>query len=151
MLVAGGYNSSSYLSSAELYDPATGTWTDDRLVTPHAISHGDLAAQWPGAGRGGRRTAAAIFPARSCTIRPAGTWTATGALNTARECAHGDVAAQWQGAGRGRHGSSGYLSSAELYDPATGTWTATGAMNTARDCHTATLLPNGKVLVAGGY
>src|SRR5260370_42313640 len=32
-----------------------------------------------------------------------------------------------------------------------GTWTATGNLNTVRQSHTATLLPNGMVLVAGGF
>ena len=84
-----------------------------------------------------------------------GHWTATGSLASARDghtetlLASGKVLVAG-GLGFGvRHPT--YLSSAELYDLATGIWTATGSLATTRDYHTATLLPSGKVLVAGGF
>lgn len=44
---------------------------------------------------------------------------------------------------------SGAVATAELYDPRTGTWSVTGSMTTPRAWHTATLLADGMVLVAG--
>jgi N-acetylneuraminic acid mutarotase len=38
----------------------------------------------------------------------------------------------------------------EIYDPASNTWSSAGTMNSNRVAHVAALLPNGKVLVAGG-
>jgi hypothetical protein len=50
----------------------------------------------------------------------------------------------------GGQNNSGALSSAELFNPATGRWTATGDMGAVRTSFTATALPDGDALVAGG-
>lgn len=85
-----------------------------------------------------------------------GTFTSTGTLTTGHNYRHsstllpnGKVLVAGGEAPNNILGS-GILASAELYDPDTGTWTATGSLATGRSGHTATLLPNGKVLVSGG-
>ena len=86
-------------------------------------------------------------------IAQCGTWTATGNLNTARNQHTATLLLNGKVLVTGGNSDGGIavaIASAELYDPANGTWTATGSLITARFNHTATLLPNGKVLVAAG-
>ena len=79
-----------------------------------------------------------------------GTWTTTGSLNTARTGHVATLLPNGEVLVAGGGNATGFLPSAELYDPATGKWTVSGSMATARGQQTATLLPNGEVLVAGG-
>jgi hypothetical protein len=83
-----------------------------------------------------------------------GTWTLTSNMSTARVnptatlLNNGKVLVV---GGYSIDDNSFPLASAELYDPTTGTFSPTGSLSTARRNHTATLLSNGKVLIAGGY
>lgn len=80
-------------------------------------------------------------------------WRATGSLNQARYnhrsvlLSDGRVLAI-----SGEDASTNALTSAEIYDPTAGTWSFTGSLSLGRaqGCE-AVLLPNGKVLVSGGY
>ncbi|TMK30558.1 MAG: hypothetical protein E6G61_06125 [Actinobacteria bacterium] len=86
---------------------------------------------------------------------PVGTWRSTGSMSVARKLHTATLLPNGQvlvagGVDSDDDASAKALASAELYDPRTGTWSATGSMLHPRAWHTATLLPNGLVLVAGG-
>lgn len=51
---------------------------------------------------------------------------------------------------KGTDSASGMAPEAEVYDPATNTWSSAGRLLTPRRRHTATLLPDGRVLLAAG-
>lgn len=86
------------------------------------------------------------------------TWRATGSLSDARWSHTANllrdgrvlVAGGFGEPYRAGSNAQPVLDTAELYDPKTGTWTPAGSMATRRALHTATLLPDGRVLVAGG-
>jgi hypothetical protein len=52
--------------------------------------------------------------------------------------------------GSNNHNIGSILSICELYDPVTNTWSVVDSMNQKRKYHSATLLPDGRVLVSGG-
>jgi hypothetical protein len=153
VLVAGGSDGDSSqdaLSTAELYDPSSGTWTTtgDMLVagegrTATLLRNGRVLVVGSAYGN---PSAAELFDPIS------GTWTATGSLT--KYFGHGTATLLPDGrvlwAGGPPDGRDHGWPTAELYDPSTGSWTATGNMVRLRVGHTATLLSDGTVLVAGG-
>ena len=85
-----------------------------------------------------------------------GKWTSTGSMATARAYFRmvmlpgGKVLVVGGCTKLNSKGCGGITAAAEIYDPSKGKWSSTGPMHAARGNLTATLLPNGKVLVAGG-
>ena len=144
VLVVGGEGDD--LTSAELYDPATGTWsaTGKMVEWVDAPPGINLGKEYSDATLLGDGKVLVTASNSAQLYDPAsGTWTATGKMigvfnDTATLLGDGKVLVTgWEGA-------------AQLYDPASGTWTATRKMITPRLRPTATLLSDGRVFVAGG-
>ena len=168
VLIAGGWSEdpdAPVLASAELYDDATGTFTATGSMTTPRVGH---SATLLPSGRvlitGGQiesnnvfsaLATAELFDPTTGTFSLTGSMTAARFNHTATPLGDGPVLIAGGGGPTGvgsasSVGSAPSLASAELYNPATGKFTATGSMVGARFWHTATLLPNGHVLIAGG-
>lgn len=110
------------ISSAEIYDPTTDKWT---VVASMAQARIDP-------------TTVALPDGRVFVV---GGWTFPGASGT-RVAPGGPLC--------GTAGCPVGVSSAEVYDPSKNSWTSAGSLPDDRGGYTATLLPTGDVLIAGG-
>ncbi len=153
VLVVGGYNGVSYPASAELYNPATGTWSaTGGLAFARAFHTATLLPNGKMLIAGGTDSSGPLAFAE--LYDPAtGVWTLTGNLTTPRF--HHSATLLPNGkvlvvGGFYYDPNPHNLNTAELYDPATGEWSPAASLTRTRVDHTATLLPNGKVLVMGG-
>src|SRR5687767_10823005 len=158
VLVAGGDSSSAPPSfgrtgTAEIYDPAAGTWEPTSAMTTARSTHtasrlADGRVLVAGGFHEDTLATAELFDPAS------GSWSRTGALNvprywhTATALLDGSVLV----VGGSNDGDLSWtLASAERYDAAMGIWSAVADSARSSVSHAATRLANGRVLVTGGY
>jgi hypothetical protein len=150
VLISGGYVGSApnirSTQTAELYDPSSGTFTPvGDMRTARAGHSATLLSNGKVLIVGGGVADAEIFDPTTNTFMAAGS-TSSKSVSTATLLTGGRVLVTGEVTADGSAAAP-----AELYDTATGTFTPTGTMVTpTRFGYTATLLPDGTVLVAGG-
>ncbi len=160
ILISGGQsaaNSTNASASAEIYDPATNQFTPTGQMSAPREYH--TATLLPGSGKvlvvGGFGSSngssiagtAELFDPSNGTFGLTGSPSAPRAQHTATLLQNGKVLIA---GGQSLSPTNPGLTSAELYDPATGGFAPAGNMTVQRYGHTATLLSDGRVLIAGG-
>ncbi|HLW76303.1 MAG TPA: kelch repeat-containing protein [Bryobacteraceae bacterium] len=159
VLVVGGTSTAGFggfhsLATAELYDPATGTFSLTGSTNSTRFDHtATLLANGQVLIAGGNDSPPMVATAE--IYDPAtGTFSVTSSMVNFRIFFSATLLANGKvliaGGCHPVGGACLAVTSAELYDPAAGTFSVTGSMTTARTSQYATLLPSGKVLVAGG-
>jgi len=153
------------LTSAEIYDPSTGAWSSAGALPASRGSNGGAGGRLPTATRladgrvlvaggsvGNRPLGSALlFDPTTATFSPTGAMIVARSDASATLLPDGRVLIVGGNAATPASPPQGVaLASAELFDPATGRFTATGSLRTERYSHAATLLADGRVLVAGG-
>jgi len=154
VLVTGGVdNNGNTANTAEIYNPSSGTFTSTGNMTAARQDHqATLLANGQvlitgGLNVNGELASAEIYNPTTGTFTETGSMNYPRSKNTATLLASGEVLVA---GGSGSGGTGPWLATAELYDPSTGTFAVTGSMAQARGSHTATLLFDGRVLIAGG-
>jgi hypothetical protein len=158
VLVAGGNFVSDTLANADLFDPSTKRFTASASVMSVAYKQNATATLLEDgkvliAGGDNMDTAFASAelydPSTDTFTLLAAEMTTPRRLHTATLLPSGKVLLA--GGANTANLNPSILASADLYDPSARAFTATASpMSEGRTGHTATLLPNGKVLLAGG-
>jgi CARDB/Galactose oxidase, central domain len=155
ILIAGGQGpAGNTTASAELYNPATGIFSTTGSMTTARNFHtatlldNGMVLIAGGGNNTARLASAELYDPVTGTFSATGNMTSARNEHTATLLHNGMVLIA--GGGGLNAGSNFILASAELYDPATGIFSTTGSMTTGELLHTATLLNNGMVLIAGG-
>ncbi len=153
VLVTGGVGSNLYnvLPSTELYNPATNIWSKAASMADGREGHTATLLPTGEVLVAGGETfdgTAEVYNYENNSWISAGSMSASRKNHTATLLQNGQVLVVG-GYGASQYGD-GDQPGTELYDPATNTWTSAGVMATRREGQTATLLPDGQVLIAGG-